>query len=240
MPQASRERLIDLLHGLVEKNIGGVVDILLEWSGNDEVDREHLSADIEEYIQKYYGVTLEKLDMADLFSNLTLMLRENGLSLPPDLAMMIKVFITLEGLGRQLNPAFNLITEAQPIVRKALLQRYSPDSISRRVRQIFSESLVLFTGLPKDVQQLIKALRAGSLKHQIEIPQLEKFGKQVDDAVSRLAISFVTAAFIIGMSVIVASDKRPTLFGIPFFEIFGYCAMIGGLWLLISIWWQKR
>jgi ubiquinone biosynthesis protein len=240
MPQASRNRLIDLLHGLVEKNISSVVDILLEWSGNDDIDRERLSADVEEYIQKYYSVTLEKLDMADLFSDLTLMLRENGLSLPPDLAMMIKVFITLEGLGRQLNPAFNLMAEAQPIVRKALLQRYSPDSISKRVRQIMSESLMLFTGLPKDVQQLIKALRAGSLTHQIEIPQLEEFGKQLDNAASRLAVSFVTSAFIIGMSVIMASDNRPTLFGIPFFEVFGYCAIVGGLWLLILMWWKKR
>ena len=240
MPQASRDRLIDLLHGLVEKNIEGVVDILLQWSGNDDVDRERLSADVEEYIHQYYDVSLNTLDMAVLFSDLTLMLRENSLSLPPDLAMMIKVFITLEGLGRQLDPAFNLMAEAQPILRKALLQRYSPGSVSKRVRQIMSESLVLFTGLPKDVQQVIKALRNGTLKHRIEISQLEEFGRQVDNAANRLAISFITAAFIIGTSVIVASDNGPTLFGVPFFEIFGYCAMLGGLWLLISIWWKKR
>jgi ubiquinone biosynthesis protein len=240
MPQASRDRLIDLLHGLVEKNIDKVVEILVEWSGNDEVDSERLSADVEEYINKYYGVTLKKIDIAVLFSDLTLLLRENRLSLPPDLAMMIKVFITLEGLGRQLNPDFDLMAEAQPILRKALLQRYSPDSISKRVQQVFSESIDLFTGLPKDLRQLLKALRSGSLKHRIEISQLEEFGKQLDNAASRLAVSFVTAAFIIGTSVVVASDKGPTLFGVPFFEIFGYCAMVGGLWLLISIWWQKR
>jgi ubiquinone biosynthesis protein len=240
MPQAARDRLIDLLHGLVGKNIDKIVEILVEWSGNDEVDRERLSADVEEYINKYYGVTLKKIDIAILFSDLTLLLRENRLSLPPDLAMMIKVFITLEGLGRQLNPDFDLMTEAQPILRKALLQRYSPDSISKRVQQIFSESIDLFTGLPKDLRQLLKALRSGSLKHRIEIAQLEEFGKQLDHATSRLAVSFVTAAFIIGTSVVVASDKGPTLFGVPFFEIFGYCAMLGGLWLLISIWRRKR
>jgi ubiquinone biosynthesis protein len=240
MPQVARDRLIDLLHGLVEKNIDRVVEILVEWSGNDEVDRDRLSADVEEYINKYYGMTLKKLDIAVLFSDLTFLLRENRLSLPPDLAMMIKVFITLEGLGRQLNPDFDLMAEAQPILRKALLQRYSPNSISKRVQQVFSESIDLFTGLPKDLRQLLKALRSGSLKHRIEISQLEEFGKQLDNAASRLAVSFVTAAFIIGTSVVVASDKGPTLFGIPFFEIFGYCAMLGGLWLLISIWWQKR
>jgi ubiquinone biosynthesis protein len=240
MPQAARDRLIDLLHGLVERNVDKVVEILVEWSGNEGVDREQLSADVEEYVNKYHGVTLEKLDITNLFSDLTALLRENGLSLPPDLAMMIKVFITLEGLVCQLNPGLDLMAEIQPIAHKALLQRYAPDSISKHIQQIFSETVDIFTSFPKYLRQLLKDLGSGSLKHRIEIAQLEEFGKQLDDAASRLAVSFVTAAFIIGTSVVVASDKGPTLFGIPFFEIFGYCAMVGGLWLLISIWRRKR
>ena len=40
-------------------------------------------------------------------------LRDHHLSLPPDLALLIKTFITLEGLGRMLAPEFHMATEAQ-------------------------------------------------------------------------------------------------------------------------------
>ncbi|NTW67040.1 MAG: ubiquinone biosynthesis protein UbiB, partial [Nitrospirae bacterium] len=44
-----------------------------------------------------------------LLSEITAVMRDNNLSLPPDLTLLFKALITLEGLGHQLDPEFHLV-----------------------------------------------------------------------------------------------------------------------------------
>ena len=76
----------------------------------------------------------------------------------------------------------------------------------------------------------------GKLRVEIDVLPLRRFGNQVDRAVSRLSISVVTAALIIG-SAIVMNIKGPialsSIFG---FGVLGFIgAALGGVWVLVSI-----
>jgi ubiquinone biosynthesis protein len=54
---------------------------------------------------------------------------------------------------------------------------------------------------------------------------------------SRLTMGIVTAALIIGSSIIMTVTGGPELFGLPAFGFLGYTfATISGMWLLLSIW----
>lgn len=45
------------------------------------------------------------------------LIRNHGIVLPPDMAMLFKALVTLEGLGRQLNPDFQLVAHITPSSR---------------------------------------------------------------------------------------------------------------------------
>lgn len=231
-----RTQLVDVLWGLTERQIDKVIEILLDWSPNEYIDEEYLVIDIETFLDKYHSVPLKQLKMAVVFSDLIALLRRNHLSLPADLAMMIKVFITLEALGRQLDPEFDLAEQARPVLRELFLKRYSPRAILKRSQRAMQESSLLMLELPRDLRRFIKLMRNGALQHRISIMELSEFTDRLDRAASRLAISFVTAALIIGTSVVVASDNQTRLFGIPLFELLSLGAIIGGIWVLVSIW----
>jgi len=53
------------------------------------------------------------------------MLRDNQLALPVDLSMLFKVFLTLDGCCRQINPDFYPVAEAKPCVRNAMIMRHT-------------------------------------------------------------------------------------------------------------------
>ena len=57
---------------------------------------------------------------------------ERRLALPADLALLVKTFITLEGLGRSLAPDFHMATEAEPLLEAAVRARYSPRVLAER------------------------------------------------------------------------------------------------------------
>lgn len=236
LTELRRNQLIDLLMGMVQRNNDGVRDILLDWcEDEDAVDRERLMIYIEEFLDKYHSVPLKQMDMASTFYDLTRLLRDNRISLPPDLALVFKVFITLEGLGRRLNPRFDLATEARPVLESAMRRRYHPAEMFRRGRRALKETFGIMLGLPKDIRGMARALKRGQVKVNVDIRGLDDFGQRIDDAASRLASSLVTAAFILSTSIVMSVGESPVVYGIPFFDILGYGAMIGGLFVLFSI-----
>jgi ubiquinone biosynthesis protein len=156
--------------------------------------------------------------------------------LPPDLTLLIKSLVTLEGMGRQLDPNFDLVTEFSPFLHRALLARYAPDALVKKGWQAIVGGLDILTGLPQDLRHLLRSARSGRLQVHVDVTRLQYFGNQLDRAASRLTMGVVLAALIIGSSIVMTVDRGPELFGLPLFGLLGFLsAAVAGIWLLISI-----
>ena len=236
-----RVQVVDLLHGLVEREPSSVVEVLLDWTGDVEVEMESLKLEIGEFVDQYHGVPLRELNLGAMLTDLAALLRDHQLALPPDLTLLTKAVITLEGMGCQLDPDFDLVTEASPFLRRSLLARYAPDVLARKGWQTLASGLDILTGLPKDLRQLLRSARSGRLQVHVDVTRLQHFGDQLDRASSRLTMGVVIAALIIGSSIVMTVGRGPVLLGLPLFGLLGFIgAAIGGIWLLISIWRSGR
>lgn len=232
-----RHQVVDLLHAMVERDANAVVDVLLDWSGDKIVDIETLTTEIDTMIDTYHGVPLKRLKFSDMLSDLAALLRDHHLLLPPDLTMLFKTLITLEGMGRQLDPDFDLVSEAEPFLKQVAIDRYKPDVWLKRSRRNLIELVDILSGLPRDLRRLIKAIRSGALRININLTQLEQFGRQVDNAASRLTVGMITSSLIIGSSIVMTVGGGPTILGLPALGFLGFsAAAIGGIWVLLSIW----
>ena len=176
-----------------------------------------------------------------MLTDITVIMRDNELVMPPDLALLFKVFITLEGLGRLLDPEFDMVSEAEPFLKRAMLARYHPDVLARKGWKNFTEFVELLSSLPRDLRRLLQSARRGALEMNVDITRLDQFGHELDRAASRLTVGLVTAAMIIGTSIVMTVEGGPTMFGLPVLGLLGFLgAGIGGVWLLISIWRSGR
>ncbi len=232
-----RDQVITLLHGLVEQDAQAVVEVLLDWSSDVAVDTERLSLDVEGFVDQYHGVPLKDLNLVTLLNELTSLLRDYALSLPPDLTLLIKVFVTLEGVGRQLDPEFDMVAVAAPFLHRAMLARYAPEALAKRGWRAVASTADLLIGLPQDLRQLLRSARSGRLQLHVDVTRLKTFGNQLDRAASRIAVGNVIAALIIGSSIVMTIKGGPTLLGLPLFGLLGFVgATVGAIWLLFSIW----
>ncbi len=241
LSEERRYQVALLLHGMVSHDADSAVEVLLDWGDGSEAggdaDIERLKGEIDAFIDHYSGVPLKQLDLAAMLSDLITILREHGLVLPPDLTLMIKAFITLEGMGRQLDPNFDMAESTAPYLERVLLTHYAPDALFRRGGRALNNALNLITSLPQDLRQLLRTARRGKLQVQVEVLPLRQFGQQVDRAASRLALAIVTAALIVGSAIVMNVKGEPSLPGLPSLGTLGFiAAVIGGIWLLISIW----
>ncbi len=232
-----RGELLALLLGLVERDAQAVADVLLDWTGDDSnPDIDALEAEIETFVDQYYGVPLAQLSLGGMLSDVTAILREHQLALPSDLALLIKAFITLEGLGRGLEPGFHMAEEALPLLRKVMRAQYRPKVLAQRAWRNLRRTLALVEKLPHDLSRLMRNARRGRLNIHLDIAHLRRVGDQLTQAANRISMALVIAALIVGSSIVMTVGGGPTLFGLPAFGFLGFCgAVLGGLWLVRSI-----
>lgn len=236
-----RQEVAELLYGLVARDPDQVATTLIDWSESEDSVSDALRADIAEFIDNYHGVPLEQLDMGQMIGEITGVLRRHQLVLPSDLVLMLKAFLTMEGMGRSLDPDFDMAGEAAPIIEAVLRTHYSPANVARRMQQGLSESLKMLGSLPADMSRLMRAIRRGRIEVHLDIRSLKEVGNKLDRAASRLTLGVVTAALIIGSAIVLNVQSDREAFGLPVFGLLGFVgAALGGVWLLFSIWRSGR
>ncbi|MBT9528005.1 MAG: ubiquinone biosynthesis protein UbiB [Rhizobacter sp.] len=232
-----RGELLKLMLGLVQRDPTAVGDVLIEWAdGNSKVEEAALSADIDTFVDTYHGVPLAQLSLASMLSDVTGILRKHHLVLPSDLALLIKAFISVEGMGRNLDPEFHMAGEALPLLRRALRARYHPKALAQRSWRSLNRLVDLLTGVPDDLARLLRSVRHSGVQVHIDIHNLQRVGDQLDRAASRMTVGLVVAALIIGSSIVMTVRGGPELLGLPVFGLLGFVgAGVGAMWLLRSI-----
>lgn len=233
---ARRAEVVGLLFGLVEHDSGRVTEVLLEWTRQSDVDEAQLTSDIDAFVDRYHGVPLGQLDLAGMLLEVTVLLRAHRLALPADLALLIKVCLTLEGLGRSLDPDFDMARQAQPFLRRAMTSQLGPLAVARRGARALADATGLLAAFPQELRRLLRSIRGGNARLHLQMDELPELGRQVSHSANRLAGGLVIAALIIGSSITMTVKGGPTLLGLPFFGLLGFIgASLAGLWLLWSI-----
>ncbi len=236
-----RDQIIDFLEALIHKDETGMLNVLTLWAGDAEIDEEHLAYDISEMVFGYDNLTLKDIRIGSLLSEVTGVMRDNHLSLPPDLTLLFKAIITLEGLGHQLDPDFHMVDHLTPFVQRVLEARYSPQALAKRARRGLKEMAEIVVGLPRDVARLFRMARRGRLRVDLDLKRLDHFGLQLNQAANRLTMGVLTASLVVGSSIIMTVKGGPELFGLPLFGLLGFVvAFFNSVWILYAIWRSGR
>ena len=232
-----RNQIVNLLAALAKRDEESLLDVLLEWTGDAEVDEAKLASDVTELVANYETLQLQEIRVGVLLGELTEIVREHSLVLPPDMTLLFKALITLEGLGRQMDPEFHMVEHLGPFVRQVIAERYSPDALVKWGQRNLHDIYSLVRGLPHDLARLLKEARRGRLRIDLDLKRLDHFGHQIDHSTNRLTLGILTASLVIGSSIVMTVSGGPTIFGLPLFGFLGFMvAFFNSLWLLFSIW----
>ncbi|KVW94353.1 ABC1 kinase family protein [Thiobacillus denitrificans] len=232
-----RDQIVDMLHALTRKDEQAMLQVLLDWSGELVSDEDRLAYDVTELLQNYDDLQLKDVKIGALLNDVTALMRDNNLVLPADLTLLFKTLITLEGLGQQIDPEFHMIDQVTPFVERIIKQRYTPQALLARGRKSMREALEVVADLPRDLQHLVRDMRRGRVRVDLDLKRLDHFGHQLDSASNRLTMGILTASLVVGSSIIMTVEGGPQLFGLPLFGLLGFLiAFFNSLWIIFSIW----
>ena len=237
LDREGRENIVDLVMGIANRDPSALADALLRMtSWDEEPDRRGLEKDASEFIDRHFYRPLKELDVGKLLSQFFRIAARYRLRVHPDFLLFVKALSTIEGLGRDLDPDFDIIQKATPFVEQLHRERFYPRRILEDVIGSSSEVVHLLRSLPRDLQTLFRQARKGKLKLEFEHLGLERLLQTLERFSNRLSFAVVLASLVIGSSLIIHSEIPPKWHDIPLIGLAGYLvAAIMGFWLLISI-----
>ncbi len=171
-------------------------------------DPARLAADVAEFIQLYDGVDLADVNVTRLAQRLLGVIRRHRLLMPAEAAMIIKMMVMAEGLGRVLDPGFRISRVLEPHVRRLLLEQYSPAALVRGLKAAGLTALDLAADVPDLVDSLSRILDSGGFEVHLRAAELEPIVARAERIGNKVLAGVIAAAFIRGVGEVVASDRR--------------------------------
>lgn len=232
-----KEYLADILLAIVRREVDEVISLLL-YSGEitDSLNIRALKRDLSEFIDSYYEIPLQEVEVGRMLLEFLEIITTYHIKFQPDLMLLAKALVVIEGMGRALDPQFDMVSHLRPFMESAMRERISPRHVLKEFSEHFMSYVNLTKRLPRDLKEILNRLNRNKFKIDLEHRGLDQFIKELDKSINRLSSSLIIAALIVGSSIIMQTNKGPLLLGFPVFAFLGYTiAGFIGLWWVIAI-----
>jgi len=236
-----RENLVLLVSAGLRKDVTVVADILTDMAAlPEDIDRAQFLRQTHLLLGRYYNIPLKRLRMDQLMNDLISLVHTFRIRIPSDMVLVAKALITLEGVGRTLDPEFDSVSVARPFVREIVLTTYGPRFLVRRVTEGAHDILRLLRSLPSDIREMSRTMRENRFRITLDHIGLKEQVQVLDSAAKRLSVSIVIASLVLGSSTMAQAQLEPRFFGVPVIALGGF-AIAGalGLWLVLSAYFTK-
>ena len=191
-----RDRIIDLMLAAARNDPYAVADALYALGRpTRKVDMRDYRTYVAGLAEKYLGRPLKDIQMAALIRDLVEGAMKFGIEVPPDFLMVGKALMTIEGIGKELDPDLDIFGEATPHFQKLLMARYSPQRIGNEMWRGFEQLSKVGYDVPLQLREVLDDLRMGRLAVKATDPEMPK---SLDRLGRRVMTGLVVGSTVLG------------------------------------------
>jgi len=205
LDDTTRTQLLLLVISVVDQDVDRITDSLARLGVVSGVsDRAALRRDIQRLVAEYYGLALEQVNLGRLVTDLSVITRRHALMLPPDLALLLKMLLMVEGVARTLDPAFNILAVAQPYGAEAIKSLFTPARIRQQLLRTAFDLADLSVDLPRRLDRVLRSAEQSTFTAREAADRAQRL---VQTAVNRLAVGVLIGAFIVGLAIVILAVR---------------------------------
>ena len=161
--------------------------------------------------------------------------RRFNMEVQPQLVLLQKTLLNIEGLGRMLYPQLDLWSTAKPFMERWMAQQVGPRAFVRRVKESLPQISEDLPELPLLAHRALRKAVDGSLTVQWQSAQLEQIRDEIRGGNQRTQASLAGATLT--LSGVLAAGLLDTTIG---FNPLWLAAGLGGVGLLLLAWALTR
>jgi ubiquinone biosynthesis protein len=162
---------------------------------------DELEAAVRTVCEPYFTRPLSEISLAEVVVKLFQMARRHELTLQPQLILLQKTLLNIEGVGRLLHPRIDIWATAKPVLEKIWRQRHGPRATLKAIRRRLPEWIAAAPDMPALVHEYLVQATRGRLELRIASDDLKALerraarGQRVAVWLS-LAVSLIVAGLL--------------------------------------------
>ncbi|HBK56999.1 MAG TPA: ubiquinone biosynthesis regulatory protein kinase UbiB [Xanthomonadales bacterium] len=239
LPSADQYYLAENFMAMFSRDYRRIAELHVEagWMP-DHVRIDELEASVRAVCEPYFTRPLAEISLGEVLVKLFRTAQQYELTLQPQLILLQKTLLNIEGIGRQLDPSLDIWAVAHPVLESILRERYSPRQLRRELVKRMPELITHAPDMPRLVREWL--LQQSSGRHIVrmrsdEIAQLveatRRGQRQTVYAILGTGL-LIAAAVLFGLD---AGGER--MAGIP---VAVWVAGVGALGAFMAAWPRRR
>ena len=175
---------------------------------------------------------LKEISFGQLLLRLFQTARRFNMEVQPQLVLLQKTLLNIEGLGRQLYPELDLWKTAKPFLENWMEEQVGPRALLRNIKDDMPYLIEKMPEIPGLIYKSLKAYAEGEY-HLKQIDEINKIRKELNQNNQRSLIVISGSGLIIAASVVYALSSAPLIIGAPVLSwAFG---ITGGLFIIYGL-----
>jgi len=178
LPEADQYWLAQNFIALFERDYARIAQLHVDagWMPNT-VRMDELEAAVRTVCEPYFTRPLSQISLAELVVKLFQTARRFELTLQPQLILLQKTLLNIEGVGRMLDPDIDIWAVAHPVLKRILRERYSPRRTLREMRKRVPEWFHAAPQFPELIRDALRQVARGEqrrLADPLELAQRQE------------------------------------------------------------------
>ena len=162
--------------------------------------------------------------------------RRFNMQVQPQLVLLQKTLLNIEGLGRQIYPELDLWTTAKPFLERWMSEQVGPRAFLKRASEYLPRATEQLPELPAMAWRLLHDAEQGRLRVQWQSEQLNQIREEIRDSNRRTVASVAGAGLLVGSALFAVMP--PAGLAAAMVQTASGIGAAAGLLFLLRAWWR--
>jgi ubiquinone biosynthesis protein len=155
---------------------------------------DELESAVRTVCEPIFNKPLAEISFAQVLLRLFEVARRFDMQVQPQLVLLQKTLLNIEGLGRQLYPELDLWKTAQPILKRWMRERISPRTLLKQARTQLPDTVEALKQLPQIFNTAVREAAEGRVRWQVQSAQIEDLRLELRANALRRDLALAAAA----------------------------------------------
>ena len=178
---------------------------------------------------------LKEISYGHLLLRLFQVARRFDMEVQPQLVLLQKTLLNIEGLGRDLYPELDLWKTAKPFLEKWYRNQVGPEAVYHKVRGHLPEWARQWPEVPGLVHEVLQRAATGRMESRLDSRELENLRREMRRNQRRTVSGIAGAALLISAALVFAGNGQVTLSTQTLSLFIGFVGGLG-IFLLLGAW----
>lgn len=204
----------------------GTTDALLELVPRPEaIDQELLERDLGRFLARHVDPAASST--VRMFGDLFRIVAEHRLTIPAELAAVLRALGTAEGTLQYVEPEFNLVGEARTLTTSYLTAQLEPDSLRQAASEELMALVPILRRLPRRIERIAGAMEHGRVGINVRLFADQRDRDVVTSLVHQVLLAFLAATVGIMAVLLIGTAGGPRVTAnVSLYELLGYNLLV--------------